>query len=75
VRSVESDRSYTPRAEERLIVGDKTKKVILFIVLAFFIFVVFTSPTKAADIVANIWDIIVEAFYAILTFFNSLLNQ
>ena len=40
-----------------------------------FIFVVFTSPTKAADIVANIWDIIVEAFFAILTFFNSLLNQ
>ena len=55
--------------------GDKTKKVILFIVLAFFIFVVFTSPTKAADIVANIWATIVEAFYAILTFFNSLLNQ
>lgn len=55
--------------------GSKTKKVILFIVLAFCVYAVFTSPTKAADIVGNLWGIIVDGFNAILTFFNSLLNR
>ena len=55
--------------------GSKAKKIILFIVLAFFVYAVFTSPTKAADIVGNIWGIIVDGFNAILTFFNSLLNR
>jgi hypothetical protein len=67
--------SNTPRAEERLIVGSKTKKVILFIVLAFFVYAVFTSPTKAADIVGNLWGVIVDGFNSILAFFNSLLNR
>ncbi|MCU1535939.1 MAG: hypothetical protein JWP82_290 [Humibacillus sp.] len=55
--------------------GSKTKKVILFIVLAFFIYAVFTSPTKAADIVSNLGGIIVDGGNAILKFFNSLLNR
>jgi hypothetical protein len=65
----------TPRAEERLIVGSKTKKVILIIVLAFFVYAIFTSPTKAADIVTNLWGVIVDGFNAILSFFPSLLNR
>jgi hypothetical protein len=56
-------------------VGSKAKKVILIIVIAFFAYAVFTSPTKAADIVGNLWGIIVDGFNAILTFFNSLLNR
>ena len=55
--------------------GSKAKKIILIIVLAFFIYAVFTSPTKAADIVSNLWGVIVDGFNAILTFFNSLLNR
>ena len=53
----------------------RTGKIILFIVLAFFIYAIFTSPEKAADIVGSLWGLIVDAFNAILTFFNSLLNQ
>jgi hypothetical protein len=64
----------TPRAEERLIVGSKTKRVILIIVLAFFVYAVFTSPDKAADIVSNIWGVLVDGFNSILEFFGSLLN-
>ena len=55
--------------------GPKAKKVILFIVLAFFIYAVLTSPDKTADVLGNIWGIIVEAFNSILVFFNALLNQ
>ncbi len=55
--------------------GSKAKRIILIIVLAFFIYAVFTSPTKAADIVSNLWGVIVDGFNAILTFFNSLLNR
>ena len=53
----------------------KTKKFIGFLVLAFFIYAIFTNPTRAADVVANIWGLIVDGFYAILTFFGSLLNR
>lgn len=55
--------------------GPKAKKVILIVVLAFFVYAVFTSPDKAADIVANVWGVIVDGFAAILKFFNSLLNR
>ena len=55
--------------------GPKTKKVLGFLVLAFFIYAVFTNPTRAADLVANIWNLIVDGFNAILAFFGSLLNR
>jgi hypothetical protein len=56
-------------------VGPKTKKFIAFVVIAFFAFIIFTNPERAAEIVANIWGLIVAAFNAILDFFNALLNQ
>jgi hypothetical protein len=54
--------------------GPKTKKFIAFLVIAFFLFIIFTNPTKAAQIVGNIWNLIVAGFTAILDFFNALLN-
>jgi hypothetical protein len=56
-------------------VGPKTKKFIAFVVIAFFAFIIFTNPERAAEIVANIWGLIVAAFNAIVDFFNALLNQ
>ncbi len=53
----------------------KARKVILIIVLVFFVYAVFQSPTKAADIVMNIWGVLVDGFNAIIVFFNSLLNR
>ena len=55
--------------------GPKAKKIITIAVLAFFVYAVFTSPDKAAEIVANIWGVIVDGFNAILQFFSSLLNR
>ena len=55
--------------------GPKAKKILLILVLAFFVYAMFTNPTKAADIVHNIWGLLVDGFNAILRFFNSLLNR
>ena len=55
--------------------GPKVKKIILIVVLGFFVYAVFTSPDKAAGIVTNIWGILVDGFNAILRFFNALLNR
>lgn len=53
----------------------KTRKVILIILLVFFVYAVFQSPEKAADIVTNIWGVLVDGVNAIRRFFNSLLNR
>ncbi len=53
----------------------KAKKIILWIVVAFFIYAIFTSPDKAAGIVTNIWGVLVDGFNAILQFFDSLLAR
>ncbi len=53
----------------------KTRKVILIIVVVFFIYAIFQSPEKAADIVTNIWGVIVDGFNAVRRFLNSLLNR
>ncbi|MEO5743550.1 MAG: hypothetical protein ABIQ53_03025 [Terracoccus sp.] len=53
----------------------KARKVILIVVLVFFVYAIFQSPEKAADIVTNIWGVIVDGFNAIRRFFNSLLNR
>lgn len=53
----------------------KTRKVILIIVVVFFVYSIFQSPEKAADIVSNIWGVVVDGFDAIRRFFNALLNR
>jgi hypothetical protein len=53
----------------------KVKKIILWVVVAFFVYAIFTSPDKAAGIIQNIWGVVVDGFNAILRFFDSLLNR
>lgn len=53
----------------------KAKKIILWVVIIFFIYAILTSPEKAAGIVANLWGIIVDGFNSILTFFDSLIQR
>ena len=54
--------------------GSRTKKVIGFLIVAFFVYAIFVAPEQAANILQSIWNIIVEAFYALLAFFDALLN-
>lgn len=53
----------------------KVRKVLLWILVVFFVYAIFTSPEKAADIVANIWGVILDGFNALIRFFNSLLAR
>ncbi len=53
----------------------RAKRIFWWTLLAFFVYAVFTSPTKAADIIDTAWGIIVTGFNSIVTFFNSLLNH
>ncbi len=53
----------------------KAKKIILWIVVAFFIYAIFQSPTKAADIISNIGGVFADGFNAILAFFDALLAR
>lgn len=51
------------------------RKIVLWTVVAFFIYAIIKSPTQAASIVQNAWDIIVQAFKAVGSFFNQILNH
>lgn len=53
----------------------KLKKILLWTLVAFFIYALYKSPSQAADIVQSAWDILVQAFASIGSFFNSLLNR
>jgi hypothetical protein len=53
----------------------KVKKIIVWLVLAFFVYAIFMSPDKAADIVHNVWGVVGDGFTAILRFFDSLLGR
>ena len=39
----------------------RVKKILLWVLLAFAVYAVITSPTQAADIVHTTWDIVVQA--------------
>ena len=53
----------------------RVKKVLLWVLLAFAVYAVITSPTQAADIVHTTWDIVVQAVTRIGDFFDALLNR
>lgn len=51
------------------------KKIVLWSLLAFFVYAIVTQPDKAANIIQNLWDLVVQAFQAIGSFFDSILNR
>jgi hypothetical protein len=51
------------------------KKIILWTLVAFFVYAVITSPSQAANIVQGAWNIIVQAVSSIASFFNAILNR
>lgn len=53
----------------------KVKKIIVWLLLAFFVYAIFVSPDKAAGIVGNIGGVIADGFTAILRFFDALLGR
>jgi hypothetical protein len=53
----------------------RAKKIVLWTLLAFFVYAIVTSPSQAADIARNIWAIIAQGFTSVGSFFDALLNK
>ncbi len=51
----------------------KLRRVLLWVVLAFFLYAVVKSPDQAASIVRSAWDGIAEGLRAVGRFFDALL--
>jgi len=51
------------------------KKIVLWSLVIFFIYAIIKSPTQAADMVQNLWNLIVQAFTSIASFFNAILKR
>lgn len=54
---------------------DKVRKVVIWLVVAFIAYAIFTSPDKSADIVHNIWSILAGGVDKLGTFFDKILNS
>lgn len=52
----------------------KVKTALIWILVIFAVYAIITSPTKAADILTGVLDVIVNAFSSIGEFFGSLLD-
>jgi hypothetical protein len=53
----------------------RVKKIVLWGLLVFFAYAILKSPSQAADIARNIWDIIAQGFGAVGSFFDALLSK
>ncbi len=51
------------------------KKIVPLTLLVFFVYAVVTSPDQAATLVHALWDIIVQGFKSIGSFFDALLSD
>ncbi|MEP7193662.1 MAG: hypothetical protein ABI903_12440 [Actinomycetota bacterium] len=51
------------------------KKIVLWTVVAFFIYAIIKSPDQAANIVQGAWNIVVQGVSSIAAFFDNILNR
>ncbi|WP_186525980.1 hypothetical protein [Leekyejoonella antrihumi] len=54
---------------------ERVKKIIIWVVFAFIVYAIFTSPTRSADIVHSCWQILSDGVKNLGAFFNSILNR
>lgn len=54
---------------------EKIKKAVVWAVFAFVLFAIFTNPTKSADIVHNIWDLVSSGVRSMGDFFKAILGN
>ena len=52
----------------------RVRRVLLWLVIAFLVYAVYTDPSHAADIVQRAWDIIWTALNRLMVFFDNLAN-
>lgn len=51
------------------------RKTLMWILIIFVIYAIFTSPNEAADVVASLWDIIANGFRSVAIFFDRIINS
>lgn len=51
------------------------KKVVGWLLAAFLIYAIFTSPGRAGDIVHTSWEIVSQGFSSLGSFFDAVLNR
>jgi hypothetical protein len=51
------------------------KKILPITLLVFFVYAIVKSPDQAANLVHNLWDIIVQGLKSIGSFFDALLKK
>ena len=51
------------------------KKVVMWIIVAFLVYAILTSPEDAADIFGSAWEVVANGAANIGTFFDSLLDR
>ena len=52
----------------------RTRQVLFVILVLFIVYAIYTNPAKSADAVRAIWNFLVSAFNAVLSFFSHLIN-
>ena len=53
----------------------RVRKIVLWALLAFFVYAIVKSPTQAADIARNTWDLVGQGLASVGSFFDALLNK
>ncbi len=53
----------------------RTRQIILFLVLIFVIYAIYTSPDRSADAVQAAWNVLTNAVSAVFRFFDALLRR
>jgi hypothetical protein len=53
----------------------RTRQIILFLVVIFVIYAIYTSPDRSADAVHAAWNVLTTAVAHVFDFFNALLTR
>lgn len=51
------------------------KKIVVWLLVIFMLYAIFTNPTEAADLVAQLWNLLEKAVKSIFQFFDRLISR
>ena len=51
------------------------KKIVLWLLVIFLLYAIFVSPTEAADMIGNVWDILANGVKNVARFFDALISR
>lgn len=54
---------------------EKIKRITIWVLFAFVLYAIFTSPDKSADIVRNIWDLLASGVENMGDFFRAIIGK